>query len=117
MPDYDGTAWYRKLFILPNSTLAKWADKPLAVAIGAIDDADETYLNGTLIGSSGEFPPVKDSAWDEPRLYPVDRELLKDDNVIAIRVSDWEGGGGIWRYPVAIGPKEELIEAIRLSTE
>ncbi|NCC53380.1 MAG: hypothetical protein EOM20_19510 [Spartobacteria bacterium] len=117
LPDYDGIAWYRKTFVVPNTCLEKWEDQPLAIAIGAIDDADETFLNGTRIGATGEFPPVKTTAWDEPRLYPIDRDLLREDNVIAVRVSDWMGGGGLWRGPVAIGPKEELKEALRLSAE
>jgi len=32
-----------------------------------IDDADEAYLNGVLIGSSGMFPPNRQTAFFERR--------------------------------------------------
>jgi len=108
LPDYDGMAWYRLRFNIPDQKEESWGEKPLAISLGAIDDADETFLNGTLIGQTGEFPPAKVSAWDTRRLYKFDRSLLKQDNVLAIRVSDWGGGGGIWKGPVALGPVDEL---------
>jgi len=113
MPDYDGTAWYRRSLDVTPDLLKRWGDKPLALAMGAIDDADETFLNGTKIGASGAFPPEKETAYNQPRLYPIDRALLKDRNVIAVRVSDWGGNGGIWRGPVAIGPEDELQRLLR----
>ena len=82
--------------------------------MGAIDDADETFLNGQRIGATGEFPPAQVTAWDKPRLYEFDRSLLAETNVLAVRVSDWMGGGGIWKGPVAVGPAAELRTAAAL---
>jgi len=112
LPDYDGVAWYRLRFDIPADTLKRWGDAPLAVGMGAVDDADETYLNGQMIGKSGEFPPVKQTAYDAPRVYAFDKGLLKEHNVIAVRVSDWGGNGGIWRGPVLVGPVTEVKELI-----
>jgi broad specificity phosphatase PhoE len=109
LPEYDGIAWYRKHFDISPAELHRWADADIGVALGAVDDADELYLNGKLIGKTGAFPPDKETAWNVPRIYSIDRALLRgSNNVIAVRVSDWMGGGGIWRYPVAIGPVPEL---------
>ncbi|OQA24237.1 MAG: Histidine phosphatase superfamily (branch 1) [Verrucomicrobia bacterium ADurb.Bin345] len=108
LPGYDGTAWYRISFSVPDDMRARWGDQPLAVAFGAVDDADETFLNGERIGQSGTFPPEKTTAWDRPRVYEFDSALLSDKNTLAVRVSDWEGGGGVWKGPVAVGPASEL---------
>lgn len=112
LPSYDGIAWYRKTFVVPPDKRALWRKQPLAVLLGAVDDADETYLNGVCIGRSGLFPPEGVTAWDQPRLYSLDTELLQETNVLAVRVSDWGGGGGIWKGPVAIGPQDELRLAL-----
>ena len=113
LPGFDGTAWYRRTLDISPEQLQRWGDKPLALAMGAIDDADETYWNGQVIGTSGAFPPEKETAYNHQRLYPIDRALLKEKNVIAVRVSDWGGNGGIWRGPVAIGPEDELQQLLR----
>lgn len=115
LPKYDGEAWYRTRFTLAPEALARWSNAPLAVLLGAIDDADETYLNGRRIGATGEFPPAQVTAWDRPRVYEFDRSLLAETNVLAVRVSDWTGGGGIWKGPVAIGPAGELRAAAGLA--
>ena len=115
LPGYDGTAWYRLRFSVPPETQGGWGDAPLAVLLRAIDDADETFLNGQRIGASGEFPPAKVTAWDQARVYAFDATLLAETNVLAVRVSDWGGGGGIWRGPVAVGPAAELRTAVELA--
>jgi broad specificity phosphatase PhoE len=112
LPNYDGTAWYRKSFTVPAEKRKLWEGQTLAVCFGAVDDADETFLNGECIGKSGLFPPEKITAWDRPRLYEFPAELLAATNVIAVRVSDWGGGGGLWKGPVAIGPRNELQRAL-----
>ncbi|HPF99576.1 MAG TPA: histidine phosphatase family protein [Kiritimatiellia bacterium] len=109
LPDYDGVAWYRLRFNISDEQRAAWGDVTLALVMGAIDDADETFLNGQKIGASGKLSPVRETAWDQVRAYEFSPALLlQGENVIAIRVDDWGGGGGIWRGPVAIGPAAAL---------
>lgn len=115
LPAYDGIAWYRVHFNISNEDLIKWEGKEIAVAMGAIDDADVTYLNGVKIGEMGKFPPEEITAWDKPRVYKIDRDLLQDNNVLAVKVCDWMGSGGIWRLPVAIGPIEEMVSTLTIS--
>ncbi|MBN2200447.1 beta galactosidase jelly roll domain-containing protein [bacterium] len=91
-PGYDGYAWYRLEFEVPNS-LKK---RPLFIRLGAIDDIDRTYLNGVLIGGQGEFPPQVRTAWNVKRMYRVPPECVRygGRNVLAVRVYDlWMGGG------------------------
>jgi hypothetical protein len=80
----------------------------LALVLGAVDDADETFLNGEKIGAAGQFPPAQGTAWDQPRCYVFAPDLLQEENLLAVRVADWMGGGGIWRGPVAIGPADAM---------
>lgn len=83
--------WYRVSFDLSANDLKE----DIMFLPGCIDDADETYLNGVLIGHTGSFPPNDQSAWDEQRNYLLKKELLKPHNVIAIRVYNGWGVGGI----------------------
>jgi len=90
---YDGYAWYRVHF--DGRELIR-QDAHILLP-GFIDDVDETYLNGTLIGKSGTFPPRFRTAYDSDRSYFIPNELINfsGDNVIAIRVYDETMDGGI----------------------
>ena len=90
-PNLDGFAWYRVHFTVPKNLLKK----DLYLLPGKIDDADATYLNGVLIGSTGAFPPNAASEWNAQRIYKIPAGLLKQDNVLAVRVFDMGGPGGI----------------------
>ncbi|MBM2846059.1 MAG: hypothetical protein HW407_1371, partial [Bacteroidetes bacterium] len=92
-PGYDGYAWYRKRFGAPS----EWKDKTLYLHLGHVDDVDEVYVNGHLIGFSGGFPPGYVTAYDVNREYllPVSFLNFSGDNVIAVRVYDEKLGGGI----------------------
>jgi len=62
-----------------------------------VDDVDEVFVNGHLIGFSGVFPPEYSSAYDANREYLLPASFLNfsGDNVIAVRVYDEKLGGGI----------------------
>jgi len=85
LPGFDGVAWFRREFDLP----ANWAGREASLHLGAIDDADSTWVNGRLIGNT--------SSWNTPRVYSIPAGTLKPGrNVIAVRVLDTGGGGGLW---------------------
>jgi beta-galactosidase len=91
--DQNCYGWYRRRIEIP----AALRNKPFLLVVGKIDDADETYLNGKRIGATGHMPPHYASAWDVPRMYKVNPKLLNDgENVIAIRVYNGEGKGGLY---------------------
>ena len=90
---YNGYAWYRKHFTLSEGT----PYRVVYLFLGKVDDVDQVYINGNLIGSSGSFPPDYQTAYFAFRKYPVPIHFLKkgNDNVIAVRVYDSELSGGI----------------------
>ena len=90
---YDGDAWYRKHFYCSD----EFKKKTIYLILGFIDDVDEVYLNGTLVGTSGSFPPDYNTAYNALRKYYIPESVFKfnSDNVIAVRVYDSQLEGGI----------------------
>ena len=90
---YNGYAWYRKHFTISQ----KYKNNTMYVSLGYIDDVDETYINGKLIGFTGTFPPFYETAYNVLRNYSVPAYILNfnGDNVISVRVFDAELEGGI----------------------
>jgi sialate O-acetylesterase len=97
---YDGFAWYRKVF--NGDYLPK--EKPLFLFLGYIDDVDEVYINGQLVGISGSFPPKFSTAHQAFRRYNIPGGILNFDgnNLISVRVYDKYGEGGITHGDVGI---------------
>ena len=84
-PSIDGIAWYRKTVELT----ADQAKKASEINLGTIDDNETTWINGIMIGSTNKY--------DEKRVYSLPANTLKaGKNVIAIRVVDTGGGGGLF---------------------
>jgi hypothetical protein len=104
---YDGYAWYRKHFVSP----AAWKGKYLYLQLGTIDDADEVYLNGHMIGFWGSFPPDYITAYSVSRKYYLPVELLNPDgdNVLAVRVYDAEFAGGITGGDIGIYERQDQL--------
>lgn len=90
---YDGFAWYRTSFKL---TL-EYSLKDLYLVLGYVDDVDQTFINGNLIGVSGGFPPDFRTAYNAFRKYYIPNEYLNKngENIIAVRIYDAELDGGI----------------------
>jgi len=90
---YDGFAWYRKRVYIPG----KFLSRHLELVLGRIDDADEVYFNGRLIGKTGSFPPNYSTAYNVFREYNLPNTIVKYDdwNLIAVRVYDAELSGGM----------------------
>lgn len=84
-PDLDGIAWYRTTFTLAPAEAGQDAE----LSLGMIDDEDITWVNGIEVGRT--------SGYNSPRHYRVPASALHaGPNVIAVRVSDGGGGGGIY---------------------
>ncbi len=84
-PGLDGVVWFRKTFNISDAD----AGKPAILELAKIDDIDETFINGEKIGGMDK--------WDEPRKYAIAAGSLKAGrNVIAVKVTDNQGGGGIY---------------------
>ena len=91
---YDGFAWYRQTFYFP-STYQSF--NSFFISLGYIDDVDEVYFNGKLIGFSGKMPPRYETAYNAQRKYYLQKDLIifNQKNNIAIRVYDSQLAGGI----------------------
>jgi alpha-galactosidase len=107
-PDYDGFAWYRLRLIIPSSVKDKaFLKEKLRIDLGKIDDGDEVFLNGNLIGrNGGRGGSIKDGRYDVPRTYilPLNDARIQWDkeNCIAVRVWDHGGDGGMYEGPYGI---------------
>lgn len=109
---YDGYGWYRiKVFIPSSLKKNAYFKDSLQFSIGKIDDDDETFLNGKPLGyngitiedPNGAFPPDFQGTHDTYSIFrnyviPADdpRILWDQNNVIAVRVNDTGGGGGLY---------------------
>ena len=83
--DLDGVVWFRKTIDVP----ADAAGKEAALELAMIDDNDITYVNGIKVGETNSY--------NQHRKYIIPAGLLKTGkNVIAVRVEDTGGGGGIY---------------------
>ena len=82
-----GIAWYRFAFDVP----AELAGRPLVFRIGFVNDADETYLDGRLIGKTQ--PHDVDKYWAAPRAYAFTATAGR--HVLAIRAMDHNGPGAV----------------------
>ncbi len=81
--DLDGAVWYRKEIDVPASV----THVPAKVLLGRIVDADELYINGIKIGSTGYMYPQ--------RRYAVPANVLKTGkNLFVIHVTNNFGKGG-----------------------
>lgn len=82
----NGVVWLRKDFMLPVSA----AGRPAKMMLGRIVDADFTYVNGELVGSTTyQYPP---------RRYTVEPGILKEGkNTVTVRLISNIGKGGFVR--------------------
>lgn len=103
---YNGYAWYRTTFQGSALENKSWI---FNLFLGYIDDADEVYLNGHKIGSSGSFPPKYHTAYNAFRNYTIPSEYInfQGSNVVAVRIYDSEIEGGIVSGDVGIYTNDE----------
>ena len=112
--DYDGYAWYRKTFVYKGTS----TDDKLVVLMGKIDDIDQVYINGTLVGSTGNLTSrlyarvYAGQEYEASRGYYLPAGLLLKGQkvVIAVRVLDTGGIGGIYEGPVGIVTQAKYID-------
>lgn len=92
LSDFDGVVWYRKSIDLGEEFNGKEALLELAM----INDSDDTYVNGARVG--GLSLKHKDK-----RKYTIPSGILKKGrNLIAVRVMDMGGSGGIYGDPADV---------------
>jgi cephalosporin-C deacetylase-like acetyl esterase len=114
---YDGYGWYRLKVKIPGH----WQQDPvlskyqhLSLQIGLIDDADQAWFNGKLVGQTGFPLGAEITRQKRNRIYQVPGKLVRwgEENVIAVRVHDAGARGGLYRGPYRIGISnwKDLVE-------
>ncbi len=90
--DYDGFAWYRCAVKVP----AEWKGRGFYLYVDKVDNACETFFNGTRVGVSGGLPPNYSSGLHNMHRYVVSQDLVKfgEPNTICVRVYDNDGKAG-----------------------
>jgi sialate O-acetylesterase len=84
LADYNGMVWYRREVELT----AEQARGPATIVLGAVDDADRTWVNGKGIGGS--------SLASQSRVYALPAGTLKAGrNVITVNDDDVYANGGM----------------------
>ncbi|MFA5817275.1 MAG: putative Ig domain-containing protein [Bacteroidales bacterium] len=115
---YDGYAWYRIKVVIPSSLkMSAFLKDSLQIGLGKINNFDQSFLNGDLLGMNGEtvasgtqpdqgFLKAPTATYDVQRNYilPVNDPRIHWDqeNIIAIRVFDEGGMGGIYAGDLSI---------------
>lgn len=89
---------------------------PFAIRIGEINDRDRVYLNGSLIGSTGDFARTEPQAYDKVRIYAIPAGVLRaGKNTLVVDVQGvLEKESGIYRDRVEIGPADKIYGAYYL---
>jgi sialate O-acetylesterase len=88
---FDGVVYERRAVDLPAGA----AGKVGAIELGPIDDRDEVFVNGVLVGATRG-----DNQWNLARRYPIPEGVLKAGrNVVAVRILDTGGLGGFGGKP------------------
>ncbi|TAG08473.1 MAG: hypothetical protein EAZ42_10470 [Verrucomicrobia bacterium] len=102
----DGSIWLRYRFNIP----AEWEGKgDVTLTLGALDDFDQTFFNGIRVGAVDRTQP---DSWNFPRIYRVRYYVVKpgQENVIAIRLFDQFGGGGMGAGGTPFSMRVELMD-------
>lgn len=85
---YDGIVWFRKWVDIPGD----WVGKKLKISLGPIDDMDECYVNGELVGAT-----LVDGKWNVKRVYDIAPGVVNSgEMLISVRLIDDGSGGGIY---------------------
>lgn len=87
----DGIVWFKRVIDIPKN----WLGKPLTLELGPIDDKDITYFNGRVVGST-----LDEGMWMQNRKYTISPDFfMAGNNLLAVKVIDNGGGGGIFGKP------------------
>jgi len=106
--DYDGFGLLITRFSIDRSH----ETENLGLFVGRIRDADKTFVNGKLIGETGEFPPLFQKAVLYSRTYQIPNNYLNydSDNVLSIWVYNDARPGGLSKNLPVISDYFELLQ-------
>lgn len=101
--ELDAIGWYRKSIVVPKI----WKGQKIWLKFEAVNDAYELFINGESVSIFGQ---ANISVASRPTFTEISEHLnLGKLNLIAIRVNDWGGSGGLWRSPVILTTDEKDV--------
>lgn len=98
--------------------LAKWIQFPsdkdnnLTFRLGVINDKDRTYLNGKLIGKTGNWDSDLPESYDKIRIYPIPYGVIKSGqkNLLLIHIKPYfDYTVGIEQDATSVGPSNLIF--------
>ncbi len=98
--------WYLKVFYVKEIPT-----EDQILYLKRISDRDLTYLNGVLIGKTGEWDSDKAQGYDKSRLYKIPKESfnINAPNVLLVRVQKYfRDSVGIWGENVFLGGSQSI---------
>jgi len=95
-PDYDGLAWYRKWVTIPVNLRYD----SLYLLFGGVDDEYDLFINGV---AAGHYGTPGSSVYSTLTWKEISGLAKPGENIlIALRVNDWGGEGGLTHEPIAL---------------
>ncbi len=94
--------WYRHTFAIPATPASG-----RALLLGRIERTDQTWINGVLIGETGDMDHPETTSPFIPRLYPVPAGILRPgaSNTITLRIRNADPNRhGLGSARIALGP-------------
>lgn len=88
LTDFQGMLWHRTTVDLT----AEQASQDAVLSLGAIDEVDQTWINGAVVGNT--------FGWGTQRIYSIPSEQLQEgENVVVVNVLNTWGQGGMLSTP------------------
>jgi beta-galactosidase/beta-glucuronidase len=89
---YTGVAWYRIAVDVPTN----WRGATSRLVLEGVDDSYELWIDGAPVAKAGD-PATKQTVWLEKQVVELEDRLAPGRHVLALRVVDHAGAGGLWR--------------------
>ena len=105
----SGFGWYRAYVKIPRA----WQGSRLLLIADTISDVDEAFFNGAKVGANGSMPPLfgtPSSSIRRPFVIEPDQIRFGEPNLIAWRIFNKEGKGGILKGPLHLTRIDDAID-------
>ena len=92
---YDGYAWYRVTFKVPEALKGK----KVVLHFGAVDEIGYVYLDGQYLGKGGASPHEDQMGWATPFHFDITDKITDFTRgyQLTVRVHDSLAAGGVWK--------------------
>lgn len=120
--NYDGFGWYRLHVVIPSSLKASaYLKDSLRIELGHADDGYAVYLNGHLLNQNFKGDNIQKGRYGPCKALlatPNPAILWDKDNVIAVRIFDTGGDGGLYGEPKQFNAEMlDVVDYARINTD